>query len=531
MVVCSLISTAADAVPSAAIHVHEPPGEGTGPAACSEPAGEGTGPTTCRPGPPTRRPGFIAPQQLQENHVASPIPDVRNRWRNSPSWILRRLRTSGIVRTVANAPASPEQREGIPRSALGRPGELESITAHDREEQALRAEQLEAARELQRRHPSDEAFFILGAVFNEQGLLDEAIRCWREGLALPPSGIRLHDRANVLANLGEVLRVREEDSAAEAAFRESLRLNPRREETRFRLAGFLYQQNRPAECLALLDASRESSARVVALRGQACQRLDRVTEARRHYEAALSLEADCSEALYGLLSLSLRLGDDAAAAEYQRRFAALKARQQQSGRSLREQFSPLQVTRQSLALTHTAIGWVYAEGGETSKAEATWRRAVELDPSHTACRFHLMMLLQKTGRNPEALRLCEELIRLEPANAFHQLSLGNLQVRLGATEQAATAFRTAHELAPQRPETCFALAQFYLRNNTNLTEAVALAQQAVNLAPVAPHYYILSRLRAKTSAPDAARAAAVRATELDPDNRDYREWRAALEAP
>ncbi|MBE7501053.1 MAG: tetratricopeptide repeat protein [Verrucomicrobiales bacterium] len=340
----------------------------------------------------------------------------------------------------------------------------------------------------------------------------------------------MHDRANVLANLGDALRLREEDSAAEAAFRESLRLNPRREETRFRLAEFLYQQNRPAECLALLDASRESSARVVALRGQACQRLDRLAEARRHYEAALSLEADCGEALYGLLSLSLRLGDDTAAAEYQRRFAALKARQQQSGRSLREQFSPLHITRQSLALTHTAIGWVYAEGGETSKAEATWRRAAELDPSHTACRFHLMMLLQKTGRNPEALRLCEELIRLEPGNAFHRLSLGNLQVRQGATEQAATAFQTAHKLAPQRPETCFALAQFYLRNNTNLTEAVELAQQAVNLAPVAPHYYILSRLQAKTSAPDAARAAAVRATELDPDNRDYREWRAALEA-
>lgn len=408
--------------------------------------------------------------------------------------------------------------------------ERDASHATDSEEQSLRAEQLEAARELQRQHPTDEAWFVLGAVYNEQGFLDEAIRCWREGLARSPSRVRLHDRANVLANLGEALRLREEDGAAEAAFRESLRLNPRREETRFRLAEFLYQQNRPAECLDLLDASGKSSARVVTLRGQACQRLDRLAEARRHYETALALEADSGEALYGLLSLALRLGDDTAAAEYERRFAALKARQQQSGRSLREQFSPLQITRQSLALTHTAIGWVYAESGEASKAEATWRRAAELDPSHTACRFHLLMLLQQAGRNPEALRLCEELIRLEPANAFHRLNLGNLQVRLGATDQAATAFQTAHALAPRRPETCFALAQFYLRNDTHLVEAVELAQQAVNLAPAAPHYYILSRLRAQTSARDAALAAAVRATELDPDNRSYREWRATLEA-
>ena len=39
---------------------------------------------------------FAAPEQIQENHLTSPIPDVRNRRRDSPCWIFRRLRTSGI---------------------------------------------------------------------------------------------------------------------------------------------------------------------------------------------------------------------------------------------------------------------------------------------------------------------------------------------------------------------------------------------------------------------------------------------------
>ena len=80
------------------------------PPSLQKPPGEGTGPTTCRPGPPTRRPGFMAPAQFPVNQVASPIPDVRNRWRNSPSWILRRLRTSGIGlrEELPEAAASPD---------------------------------------------------------------------------------------------------------------------------------------------------------------------------------------------------------------------------------------------------------------------------------------------------------------------------------------------------------------------------------------------------------------------------------------
>lgn len=152
-----------------------------------------------------------------------------------------------------------------------------------------------------------------------------------------------------------------------------------------------------------------------------------------------------------------------------------------------------------------------------------------MDSANTACRFHLLMLCQRAGRNREALPVCEEMIRAEPTNAFHRISLGNLYTRLGQTAEAGAAFQEAFTLAPRRPETCFALAQFYLRSGTNLTEAAKLAQQAVELAPAPPHYYLLSRVQAKAGDRSAARAAIARACELAPQNREYQTWRRALE--
>jgi tetratricopeptide (TPR) repeat protein len=140
------------------------------------------------------------------------------------------------------------------------------------------------------------------------------------------------------------------------------------------------------------------------------------------------------------------------------------------------------------------------------------------------------MLYQKAKRNQEALRLCQEMIRAEPANSSHYLGLGNLHARLKQYAEAEAAFRKATELAPERSEGFFALAQFYVQTKTNLTEAVRLSQQAVNLAPAAPHYYILSQACAGKGDLPAARAAIEKACELDPRTPQYQNWRAALQS-
>lgn len=396
------------------------------------------------------------------------------------------------------------------------------------EEQELRREQMAAAQDLYRDYPGGDAAFAVAIVANEQGDVTGAIRHWDEGLRQPRDSARLLDRAEMLAELGEALKIQEQFERAEQVLRESLELQPGREPTRLRLGQLLYSRGRTDECLSVLDRGPAKSAAAFSLRGKACQRLERPDEARRHFETALKLDPLLAEACYGLSAVCARLGDAAGAAEYRQRFARLKADQQVFGRDFRASLNPLRTTRQSLAMTHTTVGWIYRDRGQPAKAETLWLRATALDPANTACRFQLLMLYQQTGRNADALRVCEEMIRAEPTNAFHQISLGNLETRRGRLAGAGLAFETAHRLAPDRPETCFALAQFLLRTGTDLPRAASLAARAVELSPVAPHQYVLSRAAARAGDRATALRASQRACELDPANTDYQAWRRTL---
>lgn len=427
--------------------------------------------------------------------------------------------------------ASPEDGSGTGVRAPERlPEPAVDAPAAAVEEQELRREQLGAAQDLEREFPGADAAFALAITANEQGDLTSAIRHWEDGLRQPRSSARLLDRAEMLTELGEALKLQEQYDRAELAFREALELQPRREATCVRYGQFLLARDRAGECLAVLDRGQVKSPAAFSLRGQAGQRLGRFDEARRHYERALQLDPKSVEACYGLSVVCTRLGDAAGAAGYRERFARLKAERQAFGREFRTSLNPLRTTQQSLAMTHTTVGWIYQDRGQPAKAESLWLRAAALDPANTACRFHLLMRYQQTGRNADALRVCEEMVRVEPANPFHRISLGNLESRRGRLAEATAAFETAHRLAPDRPETCFALAQALLRSGTDLPRAASLAARAVELSPVAPHQYILSRAALRAGDRPTAAAAARRACELDPRNADYQAWRRTLEA-
>lgn len=397
------------------------------------------------------------------------------------------------------------------------------------EERALRREQLELARTLYAAHPTADAAFALALVCKEQGDLTAAIRYWQEGLQKPPETVRLHDRAEVLAETGEALRLQEQPEAAEQAFRESLRWQPKREKTLVQLGTLLLARDRAQECLTLLEQGEAKSALAYGLMGRACLRLDRNEEARQHLARAWKAQPDLAEVCYGLSVVSARLGDTAEAETYRATFARLKTAQQNRGREYRASLNVLHTTRQSVALTHGLLGWLCRERGDMEQAERLWRRAGEVDAADTASRFQLLMMYQKAGRNADALRVCQEMIQAEPQNPFHLLGLGNLEARMGRRAESLRAFEEAHRLGPDRAETCFALAQAYLRQETNLMTAAELARQAAERAPAAPHLHLYSRLAARVGDRPAALAASQKACELAPDNSEYLKWRRALQ--
>ncbi len=397
-------------------------------------------------------------------------------------------------------------------------------------DRALREEQLRAARELFEAFPRDpDAVYVTGYVSHEQGDTASAIRYWEEMIKPEFGATRLYDRADALYNLGYTYLLREDYDKAISFLRESIRLNPRRQEAHYRLAHALFLKGTMEECVRVLDEAKIDAPLAHRLRGMANQQLGKLEDAKKDYESAVRLNPDLAEAYYGLAMVCARLGDRVKADECRKKFEALKSQDDAAGRQARTEFDPLAITRRSFARTHTEIGRVYLLRGQPRKAEELFLRAAEVDPDNTGCRFQLIMLLQQRQQNQEALRFAQEMVRAEPRNAFHYLAVGNLQARLRQRAEAESAFKKVIELAPGRPEGYFALAQLYLQGDIQLSEALRLARRAVELSPSPVNYYVLSQACARNGDLQGAVAAIEKACELDPGNQQLQGWRSRLQ--
>ena len=238
------------------------------------------------------------------------------------------------------------------------------------QDRSLRKEQLQIAGQLYAEFPQNaDAACALGYVSNEQGDSAGAIHYWEEALRLPAQGLQLYNRADTCYNLGYAYLLREDYAKAVAFLRESLTLNPRRNETHYRLAHALFLSGRMEESLRVLEDGKIETPLACRLRGQANQQLGRLEEARRNYETAVRLDSGFAEAYYGLATTCSRLGDTAKADEYRRRFEALKSQGQAMGRQARTDFNPLALTRRSVAQTHTEIARAFMARGQPQRAE------------------------------------------------------------------------------------------------------------------------------------------------------------------
>ena len=434
----------------------------------------------------------------------------------------------GLWLTTLGAEVERNTVPSAPSRTPAAPGAQVADDAAARLDRELRAEQLRAAQELYRQFPQGRAAFVLGLASNEQGDAEAAIRYWREYLQLPAGQVPPRDRAEACASLGTVLKAKGEMTEAAALMEEALRLQPRRPETAVALAQLYFIEGRVDDARLVLDQAGAESATAQVLRGHLAQRANRLEEARRFFEEGIRRDPTSAEAWYGLAMVRTALGDEAGATEARNRFQTLKREQQTEGRQMRADYDPVAITRHSLAETHTQVGLVYLQAGDRARAESIWARGAQIDTNNTAIRFQLLMLYQQSHRDREALRVCEEMIAAEPRVGSHYLALGNLQVRLRDPAAAERAFRKSIELAPNRPEGYFALAQFYLARPTRAAEALPLAERAVALAPAAPHHYMVARAKAAVGDAVGARAAVAKAIELDAQNPQYRAFLANL---
>jgi Tfp pilus assembly protein PilF len=193
---------------------------------------------------------------------------------------------------------------------------------------AAAEQQLQLA--LQLRPDSPNVLNALGCVYLEQGRLEDSVSAFRRAIAGKPSWTDPHfNYGRLLTRLGqndaalsefqaavdtghlnasahlylaEALAARQEDAAAEAQFRESIRLSPSLSAQQ-QLADLLLRTGRTGEALLLLQELTVSYPYDSANHLKAAallEQLGRLGDARKEYQKTLETDAANSEALAAL---------------------------------------------------------------------------------------------------------------------------------------------------------------------------------------------------------------------------------------
>jgi hypothetical protein len=94
------------------------------------------------------------------------------------------------------------------------------------------------------------------------------------------------------------------------------------------------------------------------------------------------------------------------------------------------------------------LGNLLVWGNRSEEAEAAYRRAIELTPSEPVPRYNLALLLQQQNQPRAALKELEEVVKLDPANAWAHYQTGALHEALGHSGRAIRAYAEAFRLNP-----------------------------------------------------------------------------------
>ena len=356
---------------------------------------------------------------------------------------------------VVKASVAGEKSSSQPAAELSKAPAAGVVSAGQREytEENLEQETMAVLNRLVKDFPdSADPLGLMGDVYVELGKTAEAMKCWEKCAELEPRRASSHMRmVSTAVERGEFEK-------AVAIAHKALKIDPVMPGIHGQLGRALRGLAKPTESLAAFEKAVKIPARSAAnqavnhhLLGQAYQQLQQYEKAKQNYMTALKLDPTYTEACYGIVSASARLGQKDEAAKYRKKFKEMKARDWQTLPDKRDyvlQRRILVETRRRASKTHTNAGILYYDDGRRQTAEKHWLRAAELDPVNMGCRQELVTLYQQNGRNEEALQVCEQLRQLAPANPLYHMYAGTLLTRMNRIEDALLAVKQAIELEP-----------------------------------------------------------------------------------
>jgi len=135
-----------------------------------------------------------------------------------------------------------------------------------------------------------------------------------------------------------------------------------------------------------------------------------------------------------------------------------------------------------IPLVHYNLAGAYKKKGDAAKAEAAYRKSVELDPRFVDGYVGLATLLAEGGKREQAVETIKQGAAQNEQSGRLQYALGVLEVGAGDNRAAREAFLKAESLDPQNSETQYHLATVALNLNDR-TEAIARLEKYVGAAP------------------------------------------------
>jgi tetratricopeptide (TPR) repeat protein len=175
-------------------------------------------------------------------------------------------------------------------------------------------------------------------------------------------------------------------------------------------------------------------------------------KAKQTFETLLELAPNEAQAYYGLARACTRLGEKEKARQCMEKFKKLYSPELELALRFARAYTGPVTAQGHLLAALSESGQVYRRHGNLAKAEEMWQKAAAVHPQDTRCRLELLALYEQSGRDRDALEVCEALRKIDPENPDYWLNVGVLNGRLRRYDAALEAVAQAIKLDPDNPK-------------------------------------------------------------------------------